>query len=121
MSKTILTVDDSASVRQMVNFTLKQSGYEVVEAANGSEALEKLRKKKVNLLITDVNMPELDGISLVRKVREMADYRFLPILVLTTETHKEKKMAGKDAGATGWIVKPFNPDQLTAVVRKVLG
>ncbi len=121
MAKTVMTVDDSASVRQMVNFTLKQSGYEILEAADGMEALEKLRKKTVNLVITDVNMPGLDGISLVRKLREMPEYRFTPILMLTTESQREKKMAGKAAGATGWIVKPFSPDQLTAVVKKVIG
>lgn len=121
MIKTIMTVDDSASVRQMVNFTLKQSGYEIVEAANGTDALNKLKKKQIHMLITDVNMPELDGLSLVRKVRENPDYRFIPIIMLTTESQAEKKREGKAAGATGWIVKPFSPDQLVAVVRKVLG
>lgn len=120
MSKTIMTVDDSASVRQMVNFTLKQSGYEIVEAANGAEALNKLKKRQIHMLITDVNMPELDGFSLVRRVRETPEYRFIPIIMLTTESHVEKKREGKAAGATGWIVKPFSPDQLLAVVKKVL-
>jgi len=121
MSKTIMTVDDSASVRLMVSFTLKQLGYEVLEAANGSEALKKLGEKTIHMLITDVNMPELDGISLVRKVREDPSYRFIPIIILTTESQQAKKREGRDAGATGWIVKPFSPDQLTAVVRKVIG
>lgn len=121
MNKTIMTVDDSASVRLMVSFTLKQLGYEVLEATNGNEALKRLGEKRIHLLITDVNMPELDGISLVRKVRENPSYRFIPIIILTTESQKAKRLEGRDAGATGWIVKPFSPDQLTAVVRKVIG
>ncbi len=121
MSKTIMTVDDSASVRLMVSFTLKQLGYEVLEAANGNEALKKLGENRIHMLITDVNMPELDGISLVRKVRENPSYRFIPIIILTTESEQAKKREGRDAGATGWIVKPFSPDQLTAVVKKVMG
>jgi two-component system chemotaxis response regulator CheY len=121
VKKTIMTVDDSASVRQMVNFTLKQLGYEIIEASNGNDALRKIDKKQIDMLITDVNMPELDGISLVRKVREIPAYRFIPIIMLTTEWETEKKQAGKAAGATGWIVKPFKPDQLLAVVKKVMG
>ena len=121
MNKTIMTVDDSASIRLMVNFTLKQIGYDIVEASNGDEALRKLSKTKIHMLITDVNMPELDGISLVKKVREMPEYKFIPILVLTTESQSEKRREGKEAGATGWIVKPFKPDQLIAVVKKVMG
>lgn len=121
MSKTVMVVDDSASVRQMVSFTLRQHGLEIIEAANGSEALAKLSKKSINMLITDVNMPELDGISLVRKVRENTSYKFIPIIILTTEFTSEKKHEGRTAGATGWIVKPFKPDQLLAVVKKVLG
>lgn len=120
MSKTIMTVDDSASVRQMVNFTLKQSGYEIVEASNGVDALEKLKKRQIHMLITDVNMPELDGIGLVKKVRENPLYRFIPIIILTTESQGDKKREGKVAGATGWIIKPFSPDQLIAVVKKVM-
>lgn len=121
MSKTIMTVDDSASVRLMVGFTLRQLGYEVLEACNGRDALKKLGEKPVHMLITDVNMPELDGISLVRMVRENPSYRFIPIIILTTESQQTKKSEGREAGATGWIVKPFSPDQLTAVVRKVIG
>ncbi|HAM53439.1 MAG TPA: two-component system response regulator [Nitrospiraceae bacterium] len=120
MSKTIMAVDDSASVRMMVNFTLSRLGFEIVEAVNGKDALKKLDKKPVHMLIADVNMPELDGISLVRKVREHPSYRFIPIIILTTESQKAKKQEGKAAGATGWIVKPFKPDQLIAVVKKVL-
>ena len=121
MSKRIMTVDDSASMRQMVGFTLKQHGYEIVEAINGADALKKLGKEKIDMLITDINMPELDGIGLVRKVRDNAAYKFIPIIILTTEFQTEKKEEGKAAGATGWIVKPFRPDQLVAVVKKVMG
>ncbi len=120
MKKTIMAVDDSASVRMMVNFTLSEQGYDVVEASNGNDALKKLDGREVHMLITDINMPELDGISLVRKVREDPAHKFIPIIVLTTESEKEKKLEGKAAGATGWIVKPFKPDQLIAVVKKVL-
>ncbi len=121
MLKTIMTVDDSASVRLMVNFTLRELGYEIIEAENGKEALKKLEKKKIHMMITDINMPEMDGISLVKKMRANPDYKFIPIIMLTTESQVEKKNAGKQAGATGWIVKPFKPDQLVAVVKKVLG
>ena len=121
MTKTIMTVDDSASVRMMVSFTLKELGYDIIEAENGNEALKKMAKKQIHMLITDINMPELDGISLVRKVRANPDYKFIPIILLTTESQIEKKNEGKQAGATGWIVKPFKPDQLVAVVKRVLG
>lgn len=120
MMKTIMTVDDSASVRLMVTFTLRQLGYEIVEAVNGSDALKRLEKKQIHMLITDVNMPEIDGISLVRKVRENPSYRFIPIIILTTESQEDKRRAGKAAGATGWIMKPFKPEQLIAVVKKVM-
>ena len=121
MTKRIMTVDDSASMRQMVGFTLKQSGYDIVEATNGVEALKKLEKETIDMLITDINMPELDGIGLVRKVRDNPLYKFIPIIILTTEFQAEKKQEGKAAGATGWIVKPFRPDQLVSVVKKVMG
>lgn len=121
MGKTIMTVDDSSSVRQMVSFTLKQQGYEVVEALNGAEALRKLGQGMIDMLITDINMPEIDGISLIKKVRDNPSYRFIPIIILTTEAEPEKKAAAKAAGATGWIIKPFRPDQLVSSVRKVLG
>jgi two-component system, chemotaxis family, chemotaxis protein CheY len=117
----IMTVDDSASMRQMVSFTLKGAGYEVIEALDGSDALEKMEKQSIQMLITDINMPNLDGIGLVRKVRAHAVYRFIPIILLTTESQESKKQEGKAAGATGWIVKPFKPDQLLNVVRKVIG
>ena len=117
----ILAVDDSASMRQMVSFTLKGAGYDVTEAADGVEALNIAKTNKFNLVITDVNMPNMDGITLTKELRSLPDYKFIPILTLTTESSGDKKMAGKSAGATGWIVKPFNPDQLLATIKKVLG
>ncbi len=117
----ILAVDDSASMRQMVSFTLKSAGHEVIEAADGQEALGKARSGKVDLVLTDVNMPRMDGITLIKELRKLPDYRFTPILTLTTESGADKKMAGKEAGATGWIVKPFSPDQLIATINRVLG
>jgi two-component system chemotaxis response regulator CheY len=118
---TILTVDDTASMRQMVSYTLSDAGYEVEQAADGQEALDICQKKKFDLVIADINMPVMDGITLVKKLREINDYKFTPILMLTTESQDEKRQEGKEAGATGWIVKPFNPDQLTNVVKNVLG
>jgi two-component system chemotaxis response regulator CheY len=120
MAGVILAVDDSASMRQMVNFTLKGAGYEVVQAADGIEALEYARGHSVDLVLTDVNMPRMDGISLVRELRTLPSYRYTPMLVLTTESSQEKKSQGKQAGATGWIVKPFNPEQLLATIARVL-
>ena len=121
MGKMIMTVDDSASVRQMVAFTLRDAGYDVLEASDGKDALAKLSGMTVQMVITDLNMPNLDGIGLIRSLRAEAAYKFIPIIMLTTESQAEKKQEGKAAGATGWIVKPFNPDQLLAVVKKVLG
>jgi two-component system chemotaxis response regulator CheY len=121
MATTILAVDDSASMRQMVAFTLKGAGYQVVEATDGQDALNKAKAQKFGLVITDVNMPTMDGISLIKELRGLADYKFTPLLMLTTESATDKKQQGKAAGATGWIVKPFNPDQLLATVKKVLG
>ena len=118
---TILTVDDTASMRQMISFTLNSVGHEVIQAADGKEALEMLQGKKVDLVIADVNMPNMDGITLVKSLRALADYKFTPILMLTTESQEAKRQQGKVAGATGWIVKPFNPEQLLTVVKKVLG
>jgi two-component system chemotaxis response regulator CheY len=120
MSKTIMTVDDSASVRQMVAFTLKQAGHNVLEAADGQLALTKLSASRADMVITDLNMPNLDGIELIRQLRAMPLYKYIPIVMLTTESQADKKMAGKSAGATGWIVKPFTMEQLIAVVNKVL-
>jgi len=117
----ILAVDDSSSMRQMVAFTLKGAGYQVVEAADGQEALNKAKSQSFDLIITDVNMPIMDGITFIRHLRGEANYKFTPMLMLTTESSSDKKAAGKAAGATGWIVKPFNPDQLLSTVKKVLG
>lgn len=119
--RSILTVDDSASMRQMVAFTLKGAGYQVLEASDGVEALHKAQSTKVDLIITDLNMPNKDGIALIRELRALPAYKFTPILMLTTESGDNKKQAGKAAGATGWIVKPFNPEQLLKTVTKVLG
>ena len=120
MTKKILAVDDSASMRQMVLFTLKQAGYDVLQASDGVEALAMARKGVVDLVLTDVHMPNMDGITLVRELRELLDYKFVPMLMLTTESSQEKKMDGKRAGATGWIIKPFNPPQLLATVARVI-
>ena len=117
----ILAVDDSASMRQMVAFTLKSAGHTVEEAVDGSEAFEVAKAKGVDLVLTDVNMPNMDGITLTRNLRTLPSYKFTPILVLTTESSSEKKKEGKAAGATGWLVKPFNPDQLLATIKRVLG
>ena len=118
---TILTVDDSASMRQMVAFTLKGAGYDVTEAVDGVDALGKAKTQAFNLVVTDVNMPNMDGISLIKELRSLPNYKFTPMLMLTTESGGDKKQQGKAAGATGWIVKPFNPDQLLATIQKVLG
>ncbi|MDP1733929.1 MAG: response regulator [Sulfuritalea sp.] len=121
MSKTILAVDDSASIRQMVAFTLKSSGYEVVEAVDGMDGLEKAKSKSFNLILTDQNMPRMDGLTLVKNLRGLAQYSTTPILMLTTESSDAMKAQGKAAGATGWLVKPFDPQKLIEVVKKVIG
>lgn len=118
--KKILAVDDSASMRQMVVFTLKKAGYAVVDAKDGLEALEIAKKESFDAVISDVNMPNMDGITLIRNLRTLPAYKFTPLLMLTTESGTEKKHEGKAAGATGWIVKPFNPEQLLAVIQKVI-
>ena len=120
MTRTIMTVDDSTSMRQMVKATLQSAGYGVVEAADGQEALDYARENTVDLVISDVNMPRMDGITLVLELRSLSTYRLTPLLLLTTESSQEKKMEGKKAGATGWIVKPFNPAQLLATLQKLL-
>ncbi|HEY4368671.1 MAG TPA: response regulator [Steroidobacteraceae bacterium] len=119
-SQTILAVDDSASMRQMVRFTLEGAGYKVVQASDGVEALELAKNGGADLVLTDVNMPRMDGIELVQKLRALDGYKFVPMLVLTTESGQEIKSRGKQAGATGWIVKPFNPEQLLATIARVL-
>jgi two-component system chemotaxis response regulator CheY len=118
--RTILTVDDSTSMRQMVRATLQSAGYGVVEAADGEEALQYARTRSVDLVISDVNMPRMDGIRLVSELRSLPAYRLTPMLLLTTESSQEKKLEGKRAGATGWIVKPFNPAQLIATLTRLL-
>ena len=121
MAKTVLAVDDSASMRQMVGVTLRAAGYEVVEAADGDEALEYARKHRVDLVLADVNMPRMDGITLIAHLRTLPDYHLTPLLLLTTESSPERKQQGKQAGATGWMVKPFHPEQLLATLERVLG
>lgn len=120
MARSIMAVDDSASIRQMVNFSLSQAGHTVIEAVDGKDGFAKLDGRKIDMVITDLNMPNLDGIGLIKQIRSVEQYRYIPIIMLTTESQDEKKMEGKAAGATGWIVKPFLPEQLLAVVKKVL-
>jgi two-component system chemotaxis response regulator CheY len=119
--QSILAVDDSASMRQMVSFTLKSAGYSVVEAIDGQDALEKAGTRGFDLVLTDQNMPRMDGISLTRKLRESAQFKATPILILTTESSDQMKQAGRSAGATGWLVKPFDPSKLIEVIKKVIG
>ncbi len=121
MAKTILAVDDSASIRQMVTFTLKGAGYEVIEAVDGQDALDKANIHKVNLVLTDINMPRMDGLKLLELLRKLAHYKTVPILMLTTESGDEIKAKGRAAGATGWLVKPFDPKRLLEVIGKVIG
>jgi two-component system chemotaxis response regulator CheY len=121
MSKTALVVDDSPTMRQMVAFTLTNAGFKVVEAEDGKDAVNKVAAgQKMDIVVTDLNMPEMDGISLIKELRKMAAFKFTPILMLTTESAAEKKQAGKEAGATGWIVKPFNPEVMLKIIAKVL-
>ncbi len=116
----MLLVDDSASMREMVSFTLKGAGYEVFKATDGVEALDFAKANDVDLVITDINMPNMDGFTLIKELRKLPSYKFTPILTLTTEDSSEKKQLGKVAGATGWIVKPFDPDNLLQTVKRVL-
>ena len=118
--QSILAVDDSASMRQMVSFTLKGAGYHVIEAADGQEAYEKAMAQRVDLVLTDKNMPRMDGVTLVKNLRELPTYTTTPILILTTESSDEMKSRGRAAGATGWLVKPFDPSKLLEVIRKVI-
>lgn len=121
MAKTILSVDDSSSIRQMVSFTLKGAGYEVIEAVDGQEGLDKAKTKTVDMVLTDQNMPRMDGLALIRNLRAMPSYKSVPILMLTTESGDTMKAQGKAAGATGWLVKPFDPAKLLEVTKKVIG
>ncbi|MBE1276160.1 MULTISPECIES: response regulator [Enterovibrio] len=116
----ILAADDSVSIRQMVSHTLKEAGYQVETANDGAEALSKAKSGDYDVIISDVNMPNMDGLEFVRQVRAVPQYKFTPILMLTTETSAEKKSMGKSAGATGWIVKPFNPDTLLKTLQRVI-
>ncbi|SFS08353.1 two-component system, chemotaxis family, response regulator CheY [Granulicella pectinivorans] len=117
--KRIMTVDDSASMRQMIAFTLEQAGYEVMQAEDGRDGLAKVTGD-IDLFLTDLNMPHMDGIEFTLQIRADARYKFTPVVLLTTESQAEKKLEGKAAGATGWIVKPFDPEKLLAVVNKVI-
>jgi two-component system chemotaxis response regulator CheY len=121
MAKTILAVDDSGSLRQMLVFTLKAAGYQVVEAVDGRDGLDKAKQTQFDLVLTDQNMPNMDGLTLIRSLRALPSYARVPVLMLTTESSDEMKSKGRSAGATGWLVKPFDPNRLTEVVRKVLG
>lgn len=117
--KRIMTVDDSATVRKVLNMTLSSAGYDVVEAIDGEDALCKMAEQRVDVLVTDLNMPKLDGVGLIKNVRNIAGNRFMPIIMLTTESQPEKKQAGKSAGASGWITKPFKPEQLLSIVQMI--
>ncbi|BBL70605.1 response regulator [Methylogaea oryzae] len=120
MAKTILIVDDSASIRQVVTIALKGAGYDVIAASDGQDALKKLDGQKIHLIVSDVNMPNMDGIAFVKEVKKLANYKFTPIIMLTTESQPEKKAEGKEAGAKAWIVKPFQPPQLLDAVSKLI-
>jgi two-component system, chemotaxis family, chemotaxis protein CheY len=120
VSKSVLVVDDSTSMRQMVTFILKGAGFDVIEGVDGRDALTRAQGKLLSLVITDLNMPVMDGMTLIRELRAKQEFKFTPILMLTTESQQDKKMEGKAAGATGWIVKPFQPDQLLQVINKVV-
>lgn len=120
MTKTVLIVDDSISIRKMVGYTLKQAGFAVIEGENGQDALAQMDTHKVDLIVTDLNMPVMDGIAFIRQVRARPSAKGIPVLMLTTESQDSKKQEGKTAGATGWIVKPFHPDKLLAILARVL-
>ncbi|MDH4380541.1 MAG: response regulator [Gammaproteobacteria bacterium] len=120
MAKTILVVDDSASLRQVVSIALKGGGYDVIEACDGKDALNKLTGQKIHLIISDVNMPNMDGIAFVKAVKQLPNYKFTPIIMLTTESQEDKKMEGQAAGAKAWVVKPFKPEQMLAAVAKLV-
>ncbi|AWL13127.1 Phosphate regulon transcriptional regulatory protein PhoB [Saliniradius amylolyticus] len=120
MAKTILIVDDSVSIRQVVGIALKGAGFDVIEAVDGKDALSKLDGKKIHLVISDVNMPNMDGITFVSEMKKLPAYKFTPVIMLTTEGAEEKKAAGKAAGARAWVVKPFKADQMLAAVNKLI-
>jgi two-component system, chemotaxis family, chemotaxis protein CheY len=121
MKKTALIVDDSPTMRQMVAFTLTNAGFTVIEAEHGKDAVRKVTgRPKLDIVVTDLNMPEMDGIALIKELRKLSSFKFTPILMLTTESAADKKQAGREAGATGWIVKPFNPEVLLKTIAKVM-
>ncbi|UGQ45171.1 response regulator [Massilia endophytica] len=120
MAKTIMVVDDSLSIRQVVGIALKQAGYDVIEGTDGADALAKLKGQKINLVISDVNMPNMDGITFVRELKQLPAYKFTPVIMLTTESQEEKKQQGQAAGAKAWMVKPFKPEQLLNAVQKLV-
>jgi two-component system chemotaxis response regulator CheY len=120
MAKTILIVDDSVGIRQIVSFTVKSAGYDVIEGVDGVDALTKLNGQKVHLIICDLNMPNMDGISFVKEVKKMDDYKFVPIIMLTTESQISRKLEGHAAGAKAWVVKPFLPEQMLNAVSKLI-
>lgn len=120
MAKNILVVDDSSSVRQVVSIALKSAGYDVTEASDGKDALGKLTGQKIHLIISDVNMPHMDGITFVKEIKKLANYKFTPIIMLTTESQDDKKREGQAAGARAWVVKPFQPAQMLAAVAKLI-
>lgn len=119
MLKKIMTVDDSSTVRSVLNVTLSGAGYQVIEAHDGQDAVEKLAQEKIDLLVTDLNMPNMGGVELIKLVRQQPGRRFMPIIMLTSEAQKEMKVAGKQAGASGWVTKPFRPEQLLSVIQMV--
>jgi two-component system chemotaxis response regulator CheY len=121
MPKQILIIDDSKSMREVISFTLHSRGYEVVEAVDGEEGLTKAQTQTIQLILTDQNMPKMDGLTMIRSLRNLPDYKKVPILLLTTESDKALKKLGKEAGATGWLVKPFNPEKLLRTVQKLIG
>ena len=120
MAKTVLIVDDSASLRQVVNIALKGAGYNVIEACDGKDALSKLNGEKIHLIISDVNMPNMDGITFVKETKKLPNYKFTPIIMLTTESQEDKKKEGQAAGAKAWVVKPFQPAQMLSAVSKLI-
>jgi two-component system chemotaxis response regulator CheY len=120
MAKSIMIIDDSASLRQVVAIALKGAGYEVIEASDGRDALNKLNGQKIHLIVCDVNMPVMDGISFVKELKTLASYKFTPVIMLTTEGSEEKKRAGQMAGARAWVVKPFRPEQMLDAVAKLI-
>lgn len=120
MAKTILIVDDSASLRQVVKIALMDAGYDVIEAGNGQEGLQRLDGRKIHLIVSDVNMPIMDGITFLKNVKQHPSYRFTPVIMLTTETGDDKKKAGQEAGAKAWVVKPFQPPILLAAISKLI-